>query len=52
MNHEELKKLGEHAAAVGDGSSLGHNLAIESGRWPGAGEDDSDDGDEQTIVSA
>ena len=48
MNPEELKKLGEYAAVAGS-SSLGHNLTIERGRWPGAGGDDSDDTDEHPI---
>lgn len=48
MNPKELKKLGECAAVAG-GLSLGHNLMIERGRWPGAGGDDSDDGDEHTT---
>ena len=48
MDPEELKKLGEYAAVAGS-SSLGHNLTIERGHWPGAGEDDSDDADEHPM---
>jgi hypothetical protein len=48
MDPEELKKLGEYAAVSG-GSSIGQNLTIERGRWPGAGEDDSDDADEHPM---